>query len=109
MAGKKHTHKYHKINVAGTLVWACALPECSHYMPDHLKHMIPGKMSICWSCGESFALDERALRMTQPICINCAFPTDGVMDALLNNDRRNPFGTGNVGNAIDDVKDPDDL
>jgi hypothetical protein len=80
MAGKKHTHKYHKVDAAGTTVWACALPECTHYMPDHLKHLVPGKNSLCWNCGESFPLDDRAIKLDKPVCINCAF---GVVDSLL--------------------------
>lgn len=71
MANKsKHIHKYHQVGKFSKL-WACALPECNHYMPKHLEDMLPGKASICWDCGDKFILDERALGMTKPVCLDC--------------------------------------
>jgi len=74
---KRHTHKYHKVLVAGDPVWACALPDCSHYMPNHMSELVPGRASLCWNCGEKFILDNTNMRETnQPTCINCYRATD---------------------------------
>lgn len=68
---KKHVHKYHKVNIQYTEVWACALSDCTHFMPQYLNSTIPGKNSICWECGNTFPLDSAALEMTQPKCPTC--------------------------------------
>jgi ribosomal protein S27AE len=81
MAGKKHIHKYHKISLNTVMVWACALPNCSHYMPKHLDGMVLGKASYCWNCGNQMVLDSNNIEMDKPICINCAHPTvDPILD-----------------------------
>ena len=68
---KNHIHKYRRITVAGSEVYGCALPTCTHYMPKHMESLLLGKMSICWSCDEPFVLDSEALREEMPICLNC--------------------------------------
>lgn len=68
---KRHTHKYHLVNMGATSVWACALPNCNHYMPDHMSRMVPGKMSLCYSCDEPFILDSEAMKATRPTCMEC--------------------------------------
>ncbi len=51
---RKHNHKYYfGLEIAGTKIWACALPECNHYMPKHMENMVNGKKAICWKCGET--------------------------------------------------------
>ena len=51
---KRHTHKYRLVPMnASTKVWACALPDCNHYMPPNMANMIEGKQSECWDCGKS--------------------------------------------------------
>lgn len=52
-------------------VWACALSDCSHYMPSHMTIMINGKASLCWKCGEKFTLNPANMRMIQPECDSC--------------------------------------
>jgi hypothetical protein len=52
-------------------VWACALPDCSHYMPKHLEQMMATKNTICWDCGEEFLLSPMSLMMDKPICLDC--------------------------------------
>lgn len=78
MAGLKHPHKYHKIDLIGQKLFACALPNCTHYMPAHLMNMIVGKNSICWGCGKIFVMDESHLEQEKPICFNCSkgLPSD---------------------------------
>ena len=71
---KKHTHKYYKTVINGsTSVWACALSNCSHYMPPHMKELIPGKLTLCWGseCEESTIMDARTMKMDKPLCKNC--------------------------------------
>lgn len=71
---KRHTHKYRQILIAGTKVWACALPDCNHYMPQHMTALVEGKNSYCWNCGELFMLDTEAMKMDMPFCLNCRHP-----------------------------------
>lgn len=82
MATKRHTHKYHKIEIASGKLWACALPDCTHYMPKHLENTIPGKNSICWSCGNEFMLNSINMLNDMPICINCNPQTKRLEDFL---------------------------
>jgi len=74
MASKKHVHKYHKVKMNSTDIWACALPDCNHHMPPHYIDTLPGKASLCWKCGERFILDSDNMKLDRPICFNCAHP-----------------------------------
>lgn len=65
---KRHVHKYNRIFMSGTPLWACALPTCNHYMPKHMEMMVEGKMSICWDCGKEFILDEENMMVDKPNC-----------------------------------------
>lgn len=81
---KKHTHRYYRAQLAFGEVWACALPDCNHHMPEHYASLMNGKRSICWECGEPFVLDPDALKMERPQCIGCRTgikPDD--IDAIL--------------------------
>lgn len=69
---KRHTHKYYKVPIAGQTVWACALPDCNHYMPKHMENLVPGKGSICWSCGDSFVLNPVNMKNDHPKCDDCS-------------------------------------
>lgn len=71
---KRHTHKYHKVMVSGVKLWACALPDCNHYMPHHMAALVPGKNSYCWSCGSVMQLDSDNMKLDRPICELCAHP-----------------------------------
>jgi hypothetical protein len=68
---KRHTHKYYKVLAAGTKVWACALPDCMHYMPKHMEMLVNGKNSICWQCGETFVMNPLNMKEDQPRCNDC--------------------------------------
>lgn len=68
---KRHRHKYHYVVFGATHVWACALPDCSHYMPKHMEAMAEGKASICWQCGGEMILDKTNMKEVQPRCENC--------------------------------------
>ena len=78
MARKKHTHKYQMVNIAGQDVWACALDDCSHYMPYHLRELVPGKGSLSWSCNNKFILHPDAMKNKRPICTQCALKERGI-------------------------------
>jgi hypothetical protein len=69
---KAHIHKYHYINIKYTSVWACALGDCTHFMPAHLETMMLGKKSLCWACNGEFYLDEDNMKNSEPICYECA-------------------------------------
>lgn len=83
----KHVHKYFfKFNPPGYLsVWACALPNCTHYMPTHMIHFMEGKNSICWSCNEEHRLDLDSMQcksefrenVLEPLCANCRSKREG--------------------------------
>ena len=85
MAGrgsKRHTHKYQKIDLSFVKTWACALPDCTHYMPKHMERMVEGKASICWECEKEFVLDRIALTMDRPTCLECRNPLN-IDDTLM--------------------------
>jgi hypothetical protein len=70
---KRHVHKYYRArpNKYSDFLWACAIPDCTHHMPKHMEHLLHGKATICWGCGEQMILDERAYKMDKPICMDC--------------------------------------
>ena len=67
---EKHIHKLKKIRykTTGAAVLFCALPDCSYKINPILAL---GKRSICWRCGNSFILNEYALRLAKPHCESC--------------------------------------
>lgn len=79
---KRHAHKYHHVDTSFGRVWACALPDCNHYMPQHMKELMLGKNSLCWSCGEKFLLTPINMRNDQPVCSNCDETSDGISELL---------------------------
>lgn len=66
----KHIHLYGRKPIyTQHTVWACHIPECSHYQPVGTKDAIlEGKMSVCWNCGRTFKLDARSLQNDKPCC-----------------------------------------
>lgn len=72
MARRKHTHKYHRIEIPYLgKIWACALPDCSHYMPKHLESTVIGKRSFCWACDKELILDEKCMEDDKPVHRAC--------------------------------------
>lgn len=67
----KYTHKYYLAEVGWGRVWACAEADCSHFMPSHMAHLVNGKASICWDCGNEMRLDNENMKDTYPTCIEC--------------------------------------
>lgn len=82
MPAKKHTHKYHKVSLNGQDVWACALPDCTHYMPKHMEFAVIGKKSICWSCDLEFILTGALMNQDNPKCRDCSPAVNRIMDVL---------------------------
>jgi hypothetical protein len=70
---KRHVHKYHKVSLSYADVWACALPDCNHYMPKHMEATLPGKYSFCWQCGEKFLLSPETMNLDKPKCLTCLY------------------------------------
>jgi NAD-dependent SIR2 family protein deacetylase len=40
-------------------------------MPDHMKHMVPGKASVCHGCDNQFVLDSENMKEERPRCNDC--------------------------------------
>jgi hypothetical protein len=80
---KRHTHKYHKITMSSQMVWACALPDCNHYMPKHMEMMVPGKNTICWGCGADMVLDAHNMTDHKPTCNKCKGLTTDELTTFL--------------------------
>jgi len=68
---RRHIHKYHRVALSYTNVWACALSDCTHYMPNTLENLVIGKKSICWKCEQPFIFDIESMKLDKPICSNC--------------------------------------
>lgn len=70
----KHIHQYQRKNLAippkEYIVYACALPNCTHYIPAKLAM---GKQSLCNKCGNEFTLDRYAIwqQRVNPYCPSC--------------------------------------
>lgn len=72
---KRHVHKYRIKTLAHVKVWACALPDCYHYIPPSMgQEWVEDKSSICWDCGQKFQLDAIALQEERPRCFDCRHP-----------------------------------
>lgn len=81
----KHTHKYYRATLAIGEVWACALPDCNHHMPEHYAGLMNGKRSICWNCNQPFILNPNSLTQKTPVCDAC---TLGESNAEMPSDMR---------------------
>ena len=82
---KQHTHQYVRTypHAFGSSpidktkgVWACALPDCTHFMPHNVADMVEGKLSLCNRCFEKFVLTRELMGIDKPICNSCAHPED---------------------------------
>lgn len=67
----KHVHKYHKVSLQFGMVWACALPNCYHYMPMHMTELVEGRASFCWKCEKPIILDSENMNAVKPVCTSC--------------------------------------
>lgn len=85
---KRHVHKYHKLELSYGPVWACALSDCNHYMPQHMTEMVCGKYSLCWTCGERFTLDTENMKNDKPICNDCAPRATAITEFLSDLDMK---------------------
>ena len=85
---RQHVHQYHRIYPYGLEgkysnkkngVWACALPDCTHFMPHNVEGQVVGKLSLCNQCMEAFVLDEENMKVDKPLCNTCAHPENAVV------------------------------
>lgn len=102
---KRHRHKYHLVSLGASKVWACALPDCTHYMPSHMSAMVEGKASICWQCGEDMILDKANMKEPQPRCENCRLGIETVEVPLSSAmaERINKHDAPKASNITEDV------
>lgn len=74
MKPSRHIHKYKRKELGrktSYIVYACMLPNCSHYLR---RELMVGKESICWKCGEVFTLTHKNVgtdRQVKPKCPKC--------------------------------------
>lgn len=54
-----------------TPTWACAKPDCNHYMPPHIESSINGKYTICWECGATTTMNVLSMKDNNPKCDEC--------------------------------------
>lgn len=79
MATKKHQgpHRYKYVNIGKVdkprKVYACSLPNCSHFMPEGSENLLKGKETLCWQCLEPTIMtpDIIARKTVKPRCYNC--------------------------------------
>lgn len=78
MPKKQHVHKYRKVKLGKDgkyVVYACSLPDCSHFIPADL---VIGKRSICWRCESEFIINEKTGALAKPHCRECTRGTEKV-------------------------------
>lgn len=93
---RKHIHKYHRITMNYQKVWACALPECYHFMPPHYSELVIGRGTLCWNCGEKTILDDGNMRRDKPLCDDCLLTLEGLGTAKEEQEKQyieDPLGT----------------
>ncbi len=74
---QKHVHKYRRfVWPNGTKAFRCTLPACHHFIAEHL---IVGKKSVCWRCGNEFVINEKTARLAKPQC-DCRKKSDAAME-----------------------------
>jgi hypothetical protein len=71
MPRKNHTHKYIRRETGSSPVWACALEDCNHFMPNHLTNLVIGRSTYCWDCGDKFKMTELSMVDDMPKCESC--------------------------------------
>jgi hypothetical protein len=66
----RHFHMYERVKWGkkGTVVWKCALIDCSHYL--HAEFIL-GKKSLCWKCSKTFTMTYTKLLRARPKCDDC--------------------------------------
>jgi hypothetical protein len=75
MSSKNHVHKYQYKNIGNKAkprkVYACAFPDCTHYLPT--ISLARGKETICHQCGEKMILSSDIVRQrtVKPRCLYC--------------------------------------
>lgn len=67
---RSHVHKYQRVKwgKAGTIIWRCMLPGCTHYV--HTE-MAKNRKSLCWKCLGVFVLTGEKLMRVRPKCDAC--------------------------------------
>lgn len=103
MASKNHIHRYKYVNIGkkdkSLNVYACSLPNCSHYMPVNHEKLLIGKETLCNQCMEKTIMtaDIVGRHIVKPRCYSCrtgskitepekkeeAVQLDGALDMLL--------------------------
>lgn len=66
----KHVHRYQLRDYGKRKVYACTLPDCTHF---HYPDMVRGKISLCNQCGQEFILTNDIVteKTVRPRCKDC--------------------------------------
>ena len=84
---KKHIHQYRRVKIGAKYrkvgrfksekvsdkirVYACALPDCSHYVHEEAAQLLIGKVSKCNYCFKPFIMDKTSIGLARPRCQDC--------------------------------------
>lgn len=64
----KHPHRLMLVNKK---TWRCTLEGCNFFVHTGLAHVLPGKVAVCFECGEQFRVDDEALKEDMVRCETC--------------------------------------
>jgi hypothetical protein len=80
---KHGTHRYHRRALGSNKVWACAVPNCTHFIPRYMEAaLIEGRLSLCNNCGNEFTLTPDALKEDEPRCDECRLGIKPIDDSV---------------------------
>ena len=72
MPRRAHIHKYHKIDIGSFrkpyFVYACAVPECTHYIK---VERAVGRTTQCVVCSKPYEITKADLRYVRIACDDC--------------------------------------
>ena len=73
----------HRLLLQQQRTWKCTLPGCTFFVHVGLAHILIGKQAVCWECGETFTLDEEALKDEMPKCFDCRMRGLGDIESVI--------------------------
>jgi len=103
---QRHVHKYIWLP---SQIWACALGNCTHYLPRNMEQLIDGRLSICWQCEREMQFGDEQIRMgrkgQKPICNDCILKNANI-NPELGDAIEQLITTSNPNNSITKIIDP---
>lgn len=94
---KNHVHKFKRyVYDSGYTIFFCTLDNCPYKVKVELTL---GKLNICWRCGHEFPMNEYAIRLARPHCVDCQKDKEGKLKVP----NKPKLVKGDV-NVIDDLR-----